>query len=111
MYTAIKSQPIFQPLSSQLSLPESHSRSSVSLTPNSSPYATWSGVNRSASRRSATSTMSGSSTAFKRSSVRGFGNFLTSSSVELARSSSPTPSAATSLSDVSCGISVQSTQN
>lgn len=107
MYTAIKVQPIFQPLSSTLSLPESHSRSSVSLTASSSPYATWNGVNRSASRRSATSTISGSSAAFKRSSVRGFGNFLgTNSSIELGRSSSPTPSAATSISDVRSSLAI-----
>lgn len=108
MYSAIKAQPIFQPqgsTSSSLSLlPTSHSRSSLSLTPGSSPYATWSGgINRSASRRSATSTMSaGSSSVYnKRSSIRGFGSLLgPSSSLELTRSSSPTPSAATSIDDV-----------
>lgn len=100
MYNAIKAQPIYQRTSSTLSLTDS--RSSVSLTPGGSPYGTWSrGVNRSASRRSATpSTMSGSSGAFKRSSMRGF-SFLGSSSVDLARSGSPTPSSTTSLNDVS----------
>lgn len=112
MYTAIKAQPIFQPQgSSTPTLPSSHSRSSLSLSPGSSPYATWSGaVHRSASRRSATSTMSaGSSSAYKRSSVRGFGSLLgASSSVELPRSSSPTPSTATSIDDVRQSLVVRS---
>lgn len=94
MYNAIKLQPVFQPNSGG----NSESRSSISLTPAGSPYNTWNGVNRSASRRSATSTASTSS-AFKRSSIRGFGTFLGASSMELPRSSSPTPSTATSLSD------------
>ncbi|KAM0753008.1 hypothetical protein T439DRAFT_378754 [Meredithblackwellia eburnea MCA 4105] len=99
MYTAIKAQPIFQPQSSSTHLTSENSRSSVSLTPGGSPYGSWGGVNRSGSRRSAASTMSSSSVAYKRSSVRGFGSFLGTSSVELLRSSSPTPSTATSISD------------
>lgn len=96
MYNAIKAQPVFQPLNS-LTLPEA--RSSLSLSAGGSPYNTWNGVNRSASRRSATSTVSTSS-AFKRSSIRGFGSFLGTSSLELPRPSSPTLSSSTSFSDV-----------
>ncbi|GAA5940520.1 hypothetical protein JCM10213_001130 [Rhodosporidiobolus nylandii] len=113
MYNAIKSQPIYQTAGSgsgsALHLPSSssgagESRPSLSLTPGNSPYATWSsGVNRSASRRSgATSTVSAGSggSSYKRNSIRGMGAFLgASSSLELARSSSPTPSTSTSLSD------------
>ncbi|GAA5916121.1 hypothetical protein JCM6882_003942 [Rhodosporidiobolus microsporus] len=114
MYNAIKSQPIYQSAggsssasASALNLPGgeySGGRPSLSLTPGNSPYATWSGgVNRSASKRSgATSTLSvgSGSSSYKRSSVRGMGALLgASSSLELARSSSPTPSTNTSLSD------------
>ncbi|GAA5887194.1 hypothetical protein JCM5296_004558 [Sporobolomyces johnsonii] len=97
MYNAIRSQPIYQSSSSTLNLPEGR----PSLSGNS-PYATWAGgVNRSSSRRSAASNGSGGgSAAYKRASVRGMGGFLgASSSLELARSSSPTPSTTTSLSD------------
>ncbi|KAL8293795.1 hypothetical protein RQP46_000496 [Phenoliferia psychrophenolica] len=44
MYAAIKSQPIFQPLSSTQTATEAN-RSSVSLTPGGSPYGTWGGDN------------------------------------------------------------------
>ncbi|BGP32385.1 hypothetical protein JCM10296v2_004166 [Rhodotorula toruloides] len=103
MYNAIRAQPIYQTSvdsASHLNLPEHGGRPSLSLTPSNSPYATWSsGVNRSASRRSSQSTISGvSSMAYKRSSIRGIGSFLGASSLELVRSSSPT-SSATSLSD------------
>lgn len=97
MYSAIKILPIFQPDRSS----SSDLRASVSLSPGNSPYGSWNAVNRSGSRRSAASTMSGSSSAFKRSSVRGFGSFLGTSSVEIMRSSSPTPSTTTSFSEVS----------
>ncbi|GAA5926050.1 uncharacterized protein JCM15063_005194 [Sporobolomyces koalae] len=115
MYNAIRSQPIYQSASSStLNLPTpdgSTSRPSLSLTPGNSPYSTWSGgVNRSASRRSGTSTAASSqvygtsTTSSKRSSVRGFGSLLGSSgagnsSLDLMRSTSPTPSTSTSLSD------------
>ncbi|GAA6047368.1 hypothetical protein JCM3770_001269 [Rhodotorula araucariae] len=112
MYNAIKSQPIYQissesRSSSALHLPqEPVSRSSFSLAPGNSPYATWNGnVSRATSRRSATSVASGapsasSSMAYKRSSIRGMGALLgASSSLDLIRSQSPTPSTATSLSD------------
>ncbi|GAA5854331.1 hypothetical protein JCM8547_001783 [Rhodosporidiobolus lusitaniae] len=121
MYNAIKSQPIYQSSSgSALHLPSSSSepgasRPSLNLTPGTSPYATWSGINRSASRRSGPngassnaslgSLGSGGSSSYKRSSIRGMGAFLGagggagSSSLELTRTSSPTPSTATSLSD------------
>ncbi|EMS23943.1 SEC7-like domain containing protein [Rhodotorula toruloides NP11] len=103
MYNAIRAQPIYQTSvdsASHLNLPEHGGRPSFSLAPSNSPYATWSGgVNRSASRRSSQSTISGvSSMAYKRSSIRGIGSFLGASSLELVRSSSPT-SSATSLSD------------
>ncbi|GAA6001536.1 hypothetical protein JCM10207_006712 [Rhodosporidiobolus poonsookiae] len=102
MYNATKSQPIYQSSSgSTLDLPQG--RPSLSLLPGKSPYATWGGnVNRSASKRSgATSTVSmGSSSSYKRSSIRGMGGFLgPSSSMELGRPSSPTPSSLTSFSD------------
>ena len=68
-------------------------------------------MNRTASRRSATSSSANSSQVFggsssKRNSMRGFGGFLsgssaTQSSLDLVRSTSPTPSNGTSLSDVS----------
>ncbi|GAA5828758.1 hypothetical protein JCM11251_005861 [Rhodosporidiobolus azoricus] len=121
MYNAIKSQPIYQSAggsgsasASALNLPGSNGelgsggRPSLSLTPGGSPYATWSasagGVNRSASKRSgATSTVSVGSagSSYKRASVRGMGAFLGAgnSSLELARTVSPTPSTNTSLSD------------
>ncbi|BGP48501.1 hypothetical protein JCM10450v2_004377 [Rhodotorula kratochvilovae] len=112
MYNAIKSQPIYQissesNSSSALHLPqEPLGRSSFSLAPGNSPYATWNGnISRAASRRSATSVVSGapsasSSSAYKRSSIRGMGAFLgASSSLDLVRSQSPTPSTATSISD------------
>ncbi|KPV74837.1 uncharacterized protein RHOBADRAFT_53773 [Rhodotorula graminis WP1] len=122
MYNAIKSQPVYQissgsGSSSALHLPHEPSatnRSSFSLSPGgggggSSPYATWGGnVSRAASRRSATSVASGttpptsvsSGSAYKRASIRGMGAFLgASSSLDLVRSTSPTPSTATSLSD------------
>ncbi|GEM09884.1 SEC7-like domain containing protein [Rhodotorula toruloides] len=103
MYNAVRAQPIYQASldsASQLNLPELGGRPSISLSPLNSPYATWSsGVNRSMSRRSSQSTISGvSSMAYKRSSVRGIGSFLGASSLELVRSSSPT-SSATSLTD------------
>ncbi|BGP02291.1 hypothetical protein RTBOTA2_003978 [Rhodotorula toruloides] len=103
MYNAVRAQPIYQTSvdnASHLNLPEHGGRPSLSLTPSNSPYATWSsGVNRSASRRSSQSIISGvSSMAYKRSSIRGIGSFLGASSLELVRSSSPT-SSATSLSD------------
>lgn len=97
MYGAIKAQPIFQPMNGSLTTLDG--RSSISLA-GSSSYNSWNGMNRSASRRSATSTVSTSS-AFKRSSIRGFNSFLGTSSLELPRSASPTPSTATSLSEVS----------
>ncbi|GAA5833819.1 hypothetical protein JCM9279_001632 [Rhodotorula babjevae] len=124
MYNAIKSQPVYQissdsGSSSALHLPHDPSpssaahRSSFSLSPGggSSPYATWGGggISRAASRRSATSVASGTtpptsvssgSGAYKRASIRGMGAFLgASSSLDLVRSTSPTPSTATSLSD------------
>ncbi|SCV71895.1 BQ2448_4589 [Microbotryum intermedium] len=105
MYAAIKAQPIFQPLSSTSPSAEAL-LSSVSLAPTNaqhlnSPYTAWAGgVTRTASRRSANSTLSSSSVAFKRQSIRGFGAFLgASTSSADVRSSSPTPSAATSMSD------------
>ncbi|SCZ88711.1 BZ3500_MvSof-1268-A1-R1_Chr2-1g04587 [Microbotryum saponariae] len=105
MYAAIKAQPIFQPLSST-SPPAEASRSSASLSPGTgqhlnSPYSAWAGgVARTTSRRSANSTLSSSSVAFKRQSIRGFGGFLgASTSSADVRSTSPTPSAATSMSD------------
>ncbi|GAA6059042.1 hypothetical protein JCM10212_001267 [Sporobolomyces blumeae] len=102
MYNAIRSQPIYQSSTgSNLNLPDSTGRPSLSLTPGNSPYATWSGnVSRTASRRSAASTSTAPSTYNKRSSVRGIGAFLgANSSLDLVRSSSPTPSTSTSLSD------------
>lgn len=111
MYDSIKSQPIFQPTPNSSSLSTTSlldNRSSVSLGPNTnSPYGTWNGgMNRSASRRSATSssTMSGASSGIKRSSMRGFGSFLQNSSdfgTVGGRSTSPTPTSSTSFSDVS----------
>ncbi|GAA5975532.1 hypothetical protein JCM11641_004297 [Rhodosporidiobolus odoratus] len=107
MYNAIKSQPIYQTSGSgsgsNLHLPEG--RPSLSLMPGNSPYATWSGgVNRSASRRSGANSSAASagsvSSSYKRSSIRGVGAFLgASSSLDLARPSSPSPSTSTSLSD------------
>ncbi|GAA6028264.1 hypothetical protein JCM8097_006946 [Rhodosporidiobolus ruineniae] len=119
MYNAIKSQPIYQSSGSSASalhLPGGETpagRPSFSLAPGNSPYATWGAgsnpVSRAASRRSGvgpgTSTVSvGSGSAgssYKRSSIRGMGAFLGagSSSLELTRSTSPTPSTNTSLSD------------
>jgi PH/SEC7 domain-containing protein len=106
MYNAIKAQPVFQP--SSPSPTGRDSRMSMTLSPGSSPYGTWSGgaINRSASRKSTASTMSSSSAAFKRASVRGFGSFLGASSAEFARSTSPTPSTSTSFSDVSTSRSL-----
>lgn len=49
-------------------------------------------MTRSGSRSVSSTLGSGSSSAFKRASVRGFGSFLGASSLELARSSSPTTS-------------------
>ncbi|KDE08850.1 hypothetical protein MVLG_00951 [Microbotryum lychnidis-dioicae p1A1 Lamole] len=105
MYAAIKAQPIFQPLSSTSPSAEA-SLSSNSLAPGTgqhlnSPCSAWAdGVARTTSRRSANSTLSSSSVAFKRQSIRGFGGFLgaSTSSADI-RSTSPTPSAATSMSD------------
>ena len=107
MYAAVKAKPIYQ-LSggsgSLLNLPEG-GHSSASLVPNSSPYATWSpNLQRRTSHRSSHSTISGvvaTSNAHKRASVRGLGALLGASSLELVRSASPTPSTATSTSDVS----------
>ncbi|GAA5910054.1 PH and SEC7 domain-containing protein [Sporobolomyces salmoneus] len=117
MYNAIRSQPIYQSSSSSasastLNLPLDDSRPSLALSPHSSsgnsPYSTWSsGINRTASRRSghSTSTTTHGSNS-KRSSVRGFGALLgtsgmsaNNSSLDLVRSTSPTPSNSTSLSD------------
>ncbi|GAA5837679.1 hypothetical protein JCM3766R1_000554 [Sporobolomyces carnicolor] len=114
LYNAIRSQPIYQSSSSStLNLPSSSnesSRPSLSLSPTSSPYSTWStGINRTASRRSGTSSAAssqiyGAASSSKRNSVRGFGALLGAtgmgnSSLDLVRSSSPTPSTSTSLSD------------
>lgn len=106
MYAAVKARPIYQTSTgsaSNLHLPEA-GRSSLSLGPPSSPYATWSPhLQRRNSLRSSTSTVSGAGRthSHKRSSVRGLGALLGASSLELVRSTSPTPSTATSLSDVS----------
>lgn len=108
MYNAIRSQPIYQSSSSStLNLPSSAdpSRPSLALSPTNSPYSTWStGINRTASRRSGTSSAASSQvyggSSSKRSSVRGFGALLgANSSLDLVRSTSPTPSTSTSLSD------------
>jgi PH/SEC7 domain-containing protein len=93
IYQEIKARPIYQPLSSN----ETEGRSSISLSPTSSPYATWRGdVSRTASRRSQVS-VNGSdrNISAKRASIRGFG-FLGSDPM---RSASPSPSTNTSLSD------------
>ncbi|KAI5475156.1 SEC7-like domain containing protein [Pseudohyphozyma bogoriensis] len=101
MYTAIKAQPFFQPQQSNSSTTMlNDGRSSVSLAPATSPYGSLGSVSRSASRRSAASTLSAASNAYKRSSIRGLGSFLGGgSSADFTRSSSPTPSTATSFSE------------
>ncbi|BGP55699.1 hypothetical protein JCM8202v2_003306 [Rhodotorula sphaerocarpa] len=110
MYAAVKARPIYQTSTgsaSNLHLPEA-GRSSLSLGPPSSPYATWSPhLQRRNSLRSSTSTVSGAGRthSHKRSSVRGLGALLGASSLELVRSTSPTPSTATSLSDEHWGLS------
>ena len=108
VYQSIKRDAILQPASSQES-PET--RPSLNLpgagagAGAGSPYNTWGGMGRNGSRRSmtpsSTASLSAGTANSKRASVRGFGSFLgaTSSSMELTRSSSPTPSTATSFSD------------
>ncbi|GAA5983217.1 hypothetical protein JCM10908_000200 [Rhodotorula pacifica] len=109
MYAAVKAHPIYQlsgESGSALNLPEA-GRSSISLVPTSSPYATWSpNLQRRTSHRSSHSTISGvaTSNAHKRASVRGLGALLGASSLELVRSASPTPSSTTSLSDDHWGL-------
>lgn len=86
IYDAIKHQPVLQPETARiLSAPGS---------PSMSPYASMS---RNGSRRSVTPSSLGSSQ--KRNSIRGFGALLAASSSDVVRSSSPTPSTATSLPD------------
>jgi PH/SEC7 domain-containing protein len=92
MYASIKAHPIFQSSAGSLAPPES--RSSLSLNP-TSPYGTWAGVSRASSRRSQQSAGGsdrGSSSAYKRSSIRGFLSAAPSSE-SISRTASPTPSA------------------
>ena len=95
MYAAVRANAIYQPSASTLNLPES--RPSTSLSPSSSPYANWGSVARTGSRRSQVSATSDGSNAFKRSSIRGL---LGVQQNDLGRAVSPTPSAATSFSEL-----------
>ena len=117
MYAAIRAQPVFQPGlgpgagSSSLHLPSDPNagrRSSLSLTPGSSPYGTWapgssSGVHRAGSRKSqASANGSADWSTGKRASVRG----LLGSDPHhgaIGRSASPAPSSVTSFSEHATG--------
>ncbi|GAA5872222.1 hypothetical protein JCM3774_002300 [Rhodotorula dairenensis] len=109
MYNAIKAHPIYQlagDSGSGLNLPEG-GHAALSLVPSSSPYATWSpNLQRRTSHRSSRSTISGvaPSNAHKRASIRGLGALLGANSLELVRSTSPTPSTATSMSEEHWGL-------
>lgn len=119
MYAAIRAQPVFQPGSapgggsSSLHLPSDPNagrRSSLSLTPGSSPYGTWapgssSGVNRAGSRKSQGSVNNGSAdwSTGKRGSVRGLLGSADGHHGPIGRSASPAPSSVTSFSEHATG--------